>query len=232
MDASVSDPPTQDTGGSAFTVLEFLVLVAVVAVVVVLLLPKYNEYAERRRRAACASNLRQMGIALLAYAGDHTRHLPTLENNAHGRTWDAALLAGDYLRPGVLHCPSDTCRRPAGVLPRSYAISAGEKKGPGTFFWIHGANLDCRFLTNATEIALVTERLWGNTQSSDGKERGNWCDKTWISSAHFRRTSSFDPSAFIRETNYLFLDGHVAWLKEPTDRMFPPNPTGKSVPCP
>jgi len=216
---------------SAFTVVEFLVVMAVVAVLVVLLLPKYNEYAENQRRITCANHLRQIGIALRVYASDHGGYLPTLENNRQNRTWDGALLAGGYMQLSVLRCPSDRFLRPKGVLPRSYAISCGEKWSGPNRYWIHGANLNCPFLTNAAEIAVVTERIWGNAWSPGDQEHGNWCDRTWICSMHFRDVNPWQSSLFIRETNYLFLDGHVAWCKEPSDRMFPPAPGG-SKPCP
>jgi prepilin-type processing-associated H-X9-DG protein len=218
---------------TGLTVIELTGILAVLGVVILLALPSLNNKLEQRRRAACANNLRQIGVALLAYAHDHTDHLPTSRSNVGKRTWDMALIDGRYAKPGVFHCPSDFHRRPAGSLPRTYAISGGSRAvDVDRFFWVHGARLTCQHLTNRAGIVIVTERPWG---------AGNWavlgdphgiCDTNWSFSAHFPISGFGDPAGFNREMNYLFLDGHVEWLARPTPAMFPPNPTGKPVPCP
>jgi prepilin-type N-terminal cleavage/methylation domain-containing protein len=51
----------------AFTLVELLVVIAIVGVLVALLLPAINAAREAARRAACASNLRQIGLATLNF---------------------------------------------------------------------------------------------------------------------------------------------------------------------
>jgi prepilin-type N-terminal cleavage/methylation domain-containing protein/prepilin-type processing-associated H-X9-DG protein len=52
---------------AAFTLIELLVVIAIIAVLVALLLPAVQAAREAARRAQCAGNLRQMGLALNHY---------------------------------------------------------------------------------------------------------------------------------------------------------------------
>jgi prepilin-type N-terminal cleavage/methylation domain-containing protein/prepilin-type processing-associated H-X9-DG protein len=61
---------------SAFTLIELLVVIAIIALLAALLLPSLALAKERGRRAACASNLRQIGMAIRGYAEDNEGKIP------------------------------------------------------------------------------------------------------------------------------------------------------------
>jgi prepilin-type N-terminal cleavage/methylation domain-containing protein len=59
-----------------FTLVELLVVVAIIALLAALLLPALASARDKSRKAACISNLHQIGIALLNYATDNDGRIP------------------------------------------------------------------------------------------------------------------------------------------------------------
>jgi prepilin-type N-terminal cleavage/methylation domain-containing protein len=60
----------------AFTLVELLVVIAIVAILASLLLPTLASAKQNALRAACVSNLRQIGIAIQNYAPDNSGRIP------------------------------------------------------------------------------------------------------------------------------------------------------------
>ena len=63
-------------GGGGFTLVELLVVIGVIALVIAMVFPALARAREAARTVACASNIRQIGLANFAYANRHGGRLP------------------------------------------------------------------------------------------------------------------------------------------------------------
>lgn len=114
-------------GAGAFTLIELLVVIGIIGLLAALVSPAIQRALLQAKRVQCASNLRQLGLAIHAYAHDHDGLLPPTTHSTGGRAEGAWL---DVLRPylrnaqDVLICPADPRgreRRAAGAS--SYIVN-------------------------------------------------------------------------------------------------------------
>jgi prepilin-type N-terminal cleavage/methylation domain-containing protein len=95
----------------AFTLIELLVVIAVIAILAALLMPALQKAKESARRAACKTNIHNIGLALRSFRTDNNEEWPrhlmlNLMDNMNVNAW-GRLYSMDYLDDyEVYWCPS------------------------------------------------------------------------------------------------------------------------------
>jgi prepilin-type N-terminal cleavage/methylation domain-containing protein/prepilin-type processing-associated H-X9-DG protein len=103
--------------GRGFTLIELLVVLAIIAVLAAILFPVFARARESARRTHCASNLRQLGLALQMYASDWDGLIPTTFGAPHHMIWrdDLGPVAHGRLMPYVRNLSLFFCPTATGV---------------------------------------------------------------------------------------------------------------------
>lgn len=100
---------------SGFTLLEVIAVIAVIALLATMVAPELSKLQERSRSVVCMNNLREVGLGVLAYVGEHENTFPIIEPNPDSPVYqpeDEAQPIYTALEPygvtqEVLKCPSD-----------------------------------------------------------------------------------------------------------------------------
>jgi prepilin-type N-terminal cleavage/methylation domain-containing protein/prepilin-type processing-associated H-X9-DG protein len=143
-----------------FTLVELLVVLAIIAVLVALLLPGVSGVKRMGRKAACLSNLRQVGLAIHSYAQDYHGQIPygpeappftspasfypstgaptSLLSLQTGAPVGLGLMLHQHLAdtPRVLFCPGGD--QPLDA--ETELAKVGRFQAQGSYYYRHGAN--------------------------------------------------------------------------------------------
>jgi len=92
-----------------FTLIELLVVIAIIAILAAILFPVFAKVREKARQTACASNEKQLGLALLSYLQDADEKLPGGTDSLIGHSGEGwAGQCNPYIKSaGLFKCPDD-----------------------------------------------------------------------------------------------------------------------------
>lgn len=206
-----------------FTLIELLTVIAIIGILAAILIPVVGRVREHARRAACQSNLRQIGFAIHLYAGDHNGDLPvhSIGNwpwDFHRPTADILLdyAGGDF---HVFYCPSGPVQQvdhlwdfnPIYRVPTYVLLFQGASRvnaiftnarleDPPPFEWMgafHSPTMSQRELAVDTTLSDASGRTFRFPSASPNVD--------------FRFSNHMEGDTGASGGNILFMDGSVRW---------------------
>ncbi len=133
---------------TGFTLIELLVVIAIIAILAAILFPVFATAREKARQQSCASNMKQLGIAMSMYAQDYDEEycmafrMLSPNKTGVGVSWDGQI--SPYVAQKVtwgrvglcFTCPNDSLAHAAGgCVTRSYAMASAGVGDPWSYGW-------------------------------------------------------------------------------------------------
>jgi prepilin-type N-terminal cleavage/methylation domain-containing protein len=207
---------TSKMTGCGFTLIELLVVIAVIALLLSILMPSLSKARSIAARLRCASNLRQIDVAVRLYLEGNNDTYPCAQRDPlpngfwlwMGRGWRSFVepyLGGniDANNPSVLFCPQDR-KAKNDYESTSYAYSMAFYHSPEHIDTLNSTTDQY----GGTSPIPCTPQKWLNVKKRDGKILiGEW------TSNHLRVDKENGWWCWDGGRNYLFADGMVQFLK-------------------
>jgi prepilin-type N-terminal cleavage/methylation domain-containing protein/prepilin-type processing-associated H-X9-DG protein len=119
-----------------FTLIELLVVIAIIAILAAILFPVFQKVRENARRTSCASNEKQLGLAVIQYLQDSDdRFQPIAINHGNGYISNWAQEIYPYVKStGVYTCPDNVEGTTFRADGNGYNLGGGRTGTPATGF--------------------------------------------------------------------------------------------------
>ena len=228
-----------------FTLIELLVVIAIIAILAAILFPVFAKVREKARQSTCASNEKQLGLAMLQYVQDYDEKFPA--DFDQGRTpninWGQEIYP--YVKSlGAFVCPSNVLASATNTL----GYDGGQAPFIPSSYAMNGAMgfVNCGFsdLTNCTQYGPYKPLAAINAPSTKvmimesfvNNPNAFWPDWFQCSGAPCTPAnvsqSSYYQAGFAGHTDFMnvvYLDGHVKAVR-PETLASPVNQLGPVVP--
>lgn len=154
--------------GNVFTIVELLVVIVIIAILAAIIFPALGKAKEKASKSACLGNLRQLGIAVIAYAGNNADYLPMSVRVGSGPDDPNAINnLLEVQSEKAFECPADSEKKYDG---RTYFEKYGSSYEWNA--WLSGKRID------KSEIGIlnlqISVPMMGDANSYHGKSGRNY----------------------------------------------------------
>lgn len=203
----------------AFTLIELLIVIAIIALLAAILFPVFSRARDNARRAACLSNMKQLGTAVMMYTQDYDEMMPGNDSLDEGagltngfmdssavRNWAKSI--DPYLKNlQVFRCPSALPYTATGSSGSAYAEVSGSNGGNTSYAgnYIVADRKLAAIPTPASTVFLHEFNIYQRAAQMRPYPSGNnftQFHNTKMENLHFDGG------------NRLFCDGHAKWSKK------------------
>ena len=185
----------------AFTLIELLVVIVIVGVLASLLLGVLASVRENGNSAQCVSNLRQISSALMLYTQDHANTLPQryYGYDPQGNPVGYPEIILSYVDPGSTPKSSSVAKK-LFTCPSQTNANYPTEPGYGMNWYYDNTNLGV--VAESAQTILLTDSKGSSGHGSRRADRDN----------RDGDIGKLDDKRHRGKANYLFFDGHVAYL--------------------
>lgn len=223
----------------AFTLIEMLVVIAIIALLAALIVPGVNKAFASAKRTSCASNLRQVGIAIFQYATNNQGYLPPVRDGgwSSGQTWMETI--SPYLGEEVADirdqniaavnhgCPTWLGRKDVAVAHQATKPGFGVNVFPLATQYGSGTQLFSKRAVGIDQIKSSSTTIIAGDSVDWHLALNN--KKWWTATSNDYGYTSGHPDRHGKNANYLMADGSVSALTPDVALAYLKNPVNPDL---